>query len=552
MATGSAGGATTGTVTGPTPRGGRTPTGGGGTTPTRIRIGRRIGITMRRGPGGGHNEGSTTRGVCGLRTRNRSVSSRFRVARRNSCSVATCSFSKTSSSAVSSDSSIGLTRTSRACGDGGSSTFSTNSAGSSTFSHNNHSPVKMSDFFNSRSGNISSVIRVLCRHTRRRNKCVAFSSVGETLPNSIDSSSSVRTYRSLLIGLNVSIVSTHRRRSCVSTHSHSTRSGGTSGVSCFSSPVEVCLRRVNRMPLLSHRERVRVYIRVRRSRHMVHRCFSRFNFVPRLYMRLVSHLCHYRRHCSHIVSSSSRDAHSGCVRGHPCLLDGLRGVHGTLFSTRTTLITTGASGRGRGTGTGHTGTHTGFLRVVAVPGRSSRVIRRTRGIGIGTGAGTGSSVTLISTRRRIISGAVHSGRRLLFGRGMLRALYRRTRGLFCSRCGGRTSRVGGLVSTHGSHHGCSLVRTRRGRYSAVTRGFTVPTSRFVDRFGSLVAGLRGNRSTHGRVIGTGLHLIVSVIGGCVGHNLDFLSLVRRNGANLVGTIRGFRCAENCGFSACTA
>ncbi len=63
---------------------------------------------------------------------------------------------------------------------------------------------------------------------------------------------------------------------------------------------------------------------------------------------------------------------------------------------------------------------------------------------------------------------------------------------------------------------------------------------------------RNDRCTGRHLARTGLHLIMDVTGGCIKHNVCFLSLVRRNGINLVGTIRGFSRAGNFGFSACTA
>ncbi len=63
---------------------------------------------------------------------------------------------------------------------------------------------------------------------------------------------------------------------------------------------------------------------------------------------------------------------------------------------------------------------------------------------------------------------------------------------------------------------------------------------------------RNSDATGGHLTRTGLHLIMDVTGQCINENVLFLSLVRRKGLNLVGTIRGFSCAGNCGFDACTA
>lgn len=69
----------------------------------------------------------------------------------------------------------------------------------------------------------------------------------------------------------------------------------------------------------------------------------------------------------------------------------------------------------------------------------------------------------------------------------------------------------------------------------------------------LTVEVTSNSITTGRHLSrTGLHLIISVTGHCLNENVRFLSLVRRNGLNLVGTMRGFSCAGNFGFSACTA
>lgn len=69
----------------------------------------------------------------------------------------------------------------------------------------------------------------------------------------------------------------------------------------------------------------------------------------------------------------------------------------------------------------------------------------------------------------------------------------------------------------------------------------------------LTGEVRGkSRTTGGHLTRTGLHLIIDVTGECIKHKVLFLSLVRRNGLNLVGTIRGFSCHGNCGFDACTA
>lgn len=62
----------------------------------------------------------------------------------------------------------------------------------------------------------------------------------------------------------------------------------------------------------------------------------------------------------------------------------------------------------------------------------------------------------------------------------------------------------------------------------------------------------GSPVTGGELTRTGLHLIMDVTGECINENVRFLSLVRRKGVNLVGTISGFSCAGNFGFSACTA
>lgn len=61
-----------------------------------------------------------------------------------------------------------------------------------------------------------------------------------------------------------------------------------------------------------------------------------------------------------------------------------------------------------------------------------------------------------------------------------------------------------------------------------------------------------SRRTGRHLTRTGLHLMIDVTGHCINENVRFLSLVRRNGLNLVGTISGFSCAGNFGFSACTA
>lgn len=63
---------------------------------------------------------------------------------------------------------------------------------------------------------------------------------------------------------------------------------------------------------------------------------------------------------------------------------------------------------------------------------------------------------------------------------------------------------------------------------------------------------RNSRRTGGRLTRTGLELMIDVTGECIKENVLFLSLVRRNGLNLVGTIRGFSCRGKCGFDACTA
>lgn len=63
---------------------------------------------------------------------------------------------------------------------------------------------------------------------------------------------------------------------------------------------------------------------------------------------------------------------------------------------------------------------------------------------------------------------------------------------------------------------------------------------------------RNSRRTGEHLTRTGLQLIMDVTGECIKHKVLFLSLVRRKGVKLVGTIRGFSCHGKFGFDACTA
>lgn len=174
---------------------------------------------------------------------------------------------------------------------------------------------------------------------------------------------------------------------------------------------------------------------------------------------------------------------------------------------------------------------TGGMSILEVDSKSSR----------------SSSVVLSSRSRMRMRGVSLSIPRNMDIRSPMHVCLGRVKGIPLLSTSRRVRLTRGVRTKDITIRGVPLLGRHLTRANRRRRGRRVRT-----RVGTLRLSISHKSSTGGHLTRTGLHLMIDVTGHCINENVLFLSLVRRKGLKLVGTMRGFSCHGKCGFSACTA